>query len=482
MSESTQVRVLLMEDDSGLARLFEKRLRRLGYHVEIATDGEEGLAMYDAGSYDILVTDQMMPVYTGLDVIRILAERGPLPPIIMVTGTGSEQIAVEAMKLGASDYLVKDVDGGYFELLPSVIEQALQQHRLMEAKRKAEEERKRLLVAEREQRLLAETLAEVALALTSLTDLDAVLDEILHQVQRVAPYSAANITLLEGDTLRIARQLGYEQHGEDDPYLEAAQPLADAGVDRDVVELRKPLVIPNTREDPRWTTDRHVDWIRSHLAVPISLRDRVIGLLRLNSATAGEFSERDVERLNPLASAAAIALENARLFEEVQRLANIDELTGIYNRRRFFELAEAEMKRAHRFGHPISAIMLDIDCFKEVNDTYGHAIGDQVLQVVADRCVDNIRDIDVLGRYGGEEFAVVLPETDMAGATALAERLRRCISDHPIATDAGDLCVTISLGVASSVRDDLDVNRLLDQADSAMYDAKKAGRNRVMAA
>ena len=139
MGASNPIRVLCMEDNAGLARLLQKRLEQQGYLVDLARDGEEGLAMYDAGSYDIVMMDQMMPVYTGLEVIRILASRGPLPPIIMITGTGSEQIAVEAMKLGAGDYLVKDVDGGYLDLLPTVIEQVLDQQRLVEEKQRAEE-------------------------------------------------------------------------------------------------------------------------------------------------------------------------------------------------------------------------------------------------------------------------------------------------------------------------------------------------------
>jgi len=139
MSESKPVRILYMEDDSGLARLFQKKLERAGYVVDIARDGEEGLVMYNAGTYDVVATDQAMPVHNGLEVIRLLASQGPLPPTIMVTGTGSEQIAVEAMKLGASDYIVKDVDGGYLDLLPAVIERVLQQQRLLEEKQQAEE-------------------------------------------------------------------------------------------------------------------------------------------------------------------------------------------------------------------------------------------------------------------------------------------------------------------------------------------------------
>ncbi len=141
MAEEKLVRILYMEDDPGLARLFQKKLRRAGYAVDIAHNGEEGLEMYYSGSYDVIATDQAMPIHSGLDVIRILASQGDRepPPTIMVTGTGSEQIAVEAMKLGASDYIVKDVDGGYLDLLPAVVERVLQQQRLIEEKRRAEE-------------------------------------------------------------------------------------------------------------------------------------------------------------------------------------------------------------------------------------------------------------------------------------------------------------------------------------------------------
>ncbi len=139
MTKTQPIRILYMEDDAGLARLFQKKLSRAGYIVDIARDGREGLEMYNAGSYDVVATDQAMPVHSGLEVISILAAQDSLPPTIMVTGTGNEQIAVEAMKLGASDYIVKDVDGGYLDLLPAVIERVLQQQRLLEEKHQAEE-------------------------------------------------------------------------------------------------------------------------------------------------------------------------------------------------------------------------------------------------------------------------------------------------------------------------------------------------------
>ena len=140
MSTSKPVRILYMEDDEGLARLLQKKMRREGFEVDLADDGKKGLAMFEKYSYDILFLDHKMPGYSGLEVIRHLASRRKLPPTVMVTGAGDETTAVKAMKLGASDYIVKDVEGGYLELLPVVVEKLLNQKRLVDAKEKAERE------------------------------------------------------------------------------------------------------------------------------------------------------------------------------------------------------------------------------------------------------------------------------------------------------------------------------------------------------
>ena len=143
MAQSDPIRILYIEDDPGLARLVQKRLQRAGYVVDIASDGEQGVAKYEADSYDLMFVDQNLPVYDGLEVLRILGSRGPLPPTVMITGTGDEQVAVEAMKLGAGDYIVKDTGAGYLELLPAAIEKLLRQRRAYEEKQQAEEARRK---------------------------------------------------------------------------------------------------------------------------------------------------------------------------------------------------------------------------------------------------------------------------------------------------------------------------------------------------
>jgi PAS domain S-box-containing protein len=139
MTQAEPIRILYIEDDPGQARLVQKRLGRAGYTVDIASDGEEGVAKYKADSYDLLFVDQSLPIHDGLEVIRILGSNGPLPPTVMITGTGDERVAVEAMKLGTSDYILKDVEGGYLELLPSVVEKVLQQRRSIEERQQAQE-------------------------------------------------------------------------------------------------------------------------------------------------------------------------------------------------------------------------------------------------------------------------------------------------------------------------------------------------------
>lgn len=176
-----------------------------------------------------------------------------------------------------------------------------------------------------------------------------------------------------------------------------------------------------------------------------------------------------------------LAKKNAeleRLYAEVQRLAITDPLTGLLNRRGFFENGAREVARARRYGTPLAAIMLDLDHFKDINDTHGHAVGDQVVAHMAARCVELLRQVDLLGRYGGEEFVLLLPGTTPEGALNIAERLRRAFED-PLPVEPAGLIVTLSLGVAALTDRTPDLEALLQAADRALYKAKAAGRNRA---
>jgi diguanylate cyclase (GGDEF)-like protein len=225
----------------------------------------------------------------------------------------------------------------------------------------------------------------------------------------------------------------------------------------------------------------------SALAAPLGANeagDQVIGIV---SVARGDQAFTPVERelFAYLTNQASVSVENVDLHETVQKQAVTDELTGLFNHRRFQEVMSVEVERARRYGHEMGLIMLDIDNFKEVNDTYGHLQGDLVLREVARVLRQSSREIDEPARYGGEEMAVALPQTDLEGAYQFAERVRRSVEDLrlPLPSGEGTLKVTASFGVASlGTADHADKDALVAAADGALYEAKRAGKNRTVRA
>jgi len=223
------------------------------------------------------------------------------------------------------------------------------------------------------------------------------------------------------------------------------------------------------------------------LARPMYSQDGVFDVLGVISiARPGRpFTPREQELLAYLANQAAISIENVDLHRTVQRQAVTDELTGLFNHRRFQEVMTAEVERTKRFGHELGLIMLDIDNFKRVNDRFGHLQGDLVLREVARVLRESSREIDEPARYGGEEMAVALPQTGLQGAYEFAERVRRRIEDLelPLLDGSGTLRVTASFGAAALPRSaDIDKDALVAAADAALYAAKRAGKNRTVKA
>jgi diguanylate cyclase (GGDEF)-like protein len=222
---------------------------------------------------------------------------------------------------------------------------------------------------------------------------------------------------------------------------------------------------------------------RAMLAVPILREHQLLGLVTTVDPEDGGFGDDDVESLSALAVQAGVAIENARLHRVVERQAVTDALTGLANRRQFYEVLGREYERAQRFGTPLSLILLDIDDFKQINDTRGHLAGDAVLHGVATTLGELIREIDMAARYGGEEFAILLPQTGQEGAAQLAERLRREIAARPIRFGPDEIDgITASFGVAAGPEEAMTQIDLIASADAALYQAKRDGKNHVTVA
>lgn len=333
------------------------------------------------------------------------------------------------------------------------------------------------VAAERDQRRLAETLASVASALTSTLDLNEVLDRLLESLALVVPYDSASVLLREDEHFKMVAARGLPEAVS---VRRLILPAGDAML-AEVLTARRPITLADARRDPRYRGYGGTDYTRSWIGLPLLAGDDVIGFLTIDSRLPSLYGEREAAIAFTFASQAAIAIRNARLFGEVRRLAATDTLTEVHNRHQFFALAEAEWDAARLLGRPLAAMMLDIDHFKRVNDTHGHAAGDEVLRAVAQRCRAALRDGDVLGRYGGEEFALVLPGADESAALLVAERLRALIGGAPLAVPGGEVPVTISVGVAAAGDTTASLAALLNRADEALYAAKAAGRNRVTA-
>jgi len=219
----------------------------------------------------------------------------------------------------------------------------------------------------------------------------------------------------------------------------------------------------------------------SALIIPLSVQGRTIGLLNVFRRAPGSFSNDEFNLLVTVSEHITLALENERLYSETRMLATTDGLTGLCNHRFFRIRLDEEIERGRRYGHPFSLIMIDVDYFKNYNDSNGHLAGDSVLREIGSLLKLKLRFSDLVARYGGEEFVVILSETDKQSALSMAERLRAAVQDHqfPFGERQPGGRLTISLGVASFPLDATYSDELVKEADSALYLAKSAGKNRV---
>jgi diguanylate cyclase (GGDEF)-like protein len=228
----------------------------------------------------------------------------------------------------------------------------------------------------------------------------------------------------------------------------------------------------------------HTDVIRE-LVAPTMRNDRVVAILGIGNKPA-LYNEKDVEFVSYIADIVWTIVERKRADEHIhqlnaklEQLAMTDELTGLLNRRSFFERGAEEVKRCRRYPLPLSLLMIDIDHFKTINDTYGHTEGDHALRQVAEALRSQSREVDMVARLGGEEFGILLPNTGIAEAVKLADRLRSAVAGETSSVPDHSGMVTLSIGVAMLDEETQNIDHLLKNADTAMYQAKNRGRNRV---
>jgi diguanylate cyclase (GGDEF)-like protein len=238
------------------------------------------------------------------------------------------------------------------------------------------------------------------------------------------------------------------------------------------------IYVPDVDKDSRYVK-RRARATGSMLSVPLRSKGRILGVMNLNRREIDAFDQQELRLAEAIAAQAALAIANARLYQQTLELSFTDSLTAVANRRQLFLRLEQEFSRSVRFGDPLSLLMIDLDLFKQINDRYGHTVGDGVLRGVALALRRNVRKIDIVARYGGEEFCVVLPRVGKPEGLEVAEKLRRAVAAAKLPGPEGSLTVTISIGVATLGIDADDVAGLIEKADAALYEAKREGRDRV---
>jgi diguanylate cyclase (GGDEF)-like protein len=327
-----------------------------------------------------------------------------------------------------------------------------------------------------------EALHEIGRIAQTAEDPDTFANRILDSLGRIVEYENCTLYVLPREGGQVEERATRGRH---------VQLMGDvefeygSGVPAWVAEKRRHIVVEDLEKDQRiYEVGEPAHPVRSYACVPLVSENRVVGALAVSHSEPGMYGGDELRVLTIVASQAAVAIERTLAYKALEQLAITDPLTRAYNRRYFELRLDEELARAQRYGQPLSLIMADIDGFKGVNDAHGHASGDAVLRELVRVLGGIIRRSEMLCRFGGEEFVIMLPQTNGQAAAVVAERMRRTVAGHRFADEHGraGLSITISLGVASYPDHGRGRAELMRQVDGAMYAAKRAGKNAVRSA
>jgi len=461
---------LVIDDDRNLCLILRDILEDGGYEVDESQTGKGGLEAISRKSYDVILLDVVMPDLHGIDILKAIKAKRPDTEVILITGHASLDSAVEAINDGAHSYLIKPVDPQHLMLL---VRRATEKRRLYI-------ENRRLLEDFHRQATLLEVINEISRAITSTLDFNTLLEILARETKKIISYDCLCVFLF-GNNGAEARQIHMHPSGK---HLCPDRPLCGFASDDPGSPAAVRRRVSNDLQ-AETLSEKEIELVkagfRSRVVLPLIVHGRTIGSLQLASKLPNAFPLPLLAALDKLIDQIAAAIDHARLYQTAQAEAITDPLTHLYNRRQFFEALNNEIQRARRYPSAFSLLILDLDHFKAYNDRFGHIAGDQALVAVASILRRTCRATDVGARYGGDEFAVLLPRTDIKAATVFAKRLRDNVEKARIRSRShrGAQIITVSVGVASFTSEIDNSDELISRADKALYEAKRRGRNSI---
>jgi diguanylate cyclase (GGDEF)-like protein len=327
----------------------------------------------------------------------------------------------------------------------------------------------------RRQLAVSQAMGMAGLADAATAEPTALLYRFLHLAQNLVHAERSMVWLVDDVDGEIIPEVGLPDMGE----FAGLRTRLGEGLIGSAAERTRPLIVSDAARTQRRAENEPAS--DSWLLYPIISQKKVLGVAHWMRPASMPFTAEDAAQLEGLVPHVGVAVENLRARNRMRELAATDGLTGLYNHRRICEILRDEMRRSERYNRPLSVLMLDVDSFKSFNDSYGHPSGDDLLRSVAHLLRSRVRTVDKVGRYGGEEFVIVMPETHKDDAFMLAERIRTAVADQAFIIVAGEeIHRTVSVGVASYPEDGLNPQEVIERADEALYRAKDSGRNCVV--
>ncbi len=469
-------KILVADDDQALSRTLSWILKENGYEVLTIPGGERLFEHLQAEPFDLLLLDIMMPRVDGLQLLqKVKADpRFKDLPVLMISSMPPEEATVRSLGLGAADFIPKPFR--VRELLARVKAHLRVGRELNQARAEA-----------RTRSEMIDIMQEVTASLKP----EEIYQILVRRVAQGLNISRCSIVIAGPDD-----ESGRVVAAFENPMLHNLQvDLKRYPEIQHALKTGEVVLVRDTTTDPLYTGVRK-EWLtvgkpvetRSAIALRFSLKQEPAGVFFLRTTTEdAPLNEQDVSFADQVIGAAVAALERAYDLEsavmgqeQMRHLAETDPLTNCFNRRALMEKLEQEMDRAARYATMLTGMMIDIDNFKQINDTHGHLVGDRVLKQLANLLKREQRSVDIVARYGGEEFVVLLPETTNTESRNFAERILRRVATHDFGEAGHPVRVTISVGIASYPDERVaDADSLLRLADTHLYRAKSDGRNRI---